>query len=164
MARQRTGTLSCMSSLMPRLDRFTRAFWRVTGRPVDLAGAEHWLSAPMHNGQTIGDGWLQAAAATHHGSVREDVAGGGLVADLAQLDGPGFKAAELRPEIRDFYEHTSDWRMEVWTGWQAVFQPGGELVSRLFGRRVHLFLFVKVREGWTDDRERYDAMRLDYQE
>ncbi|MBN9557610.1 MAG: GTPase Era [Alphaproteobacteria bacterium] len=31
-----------------------------------------------------------------------------------------------------------------------------------FGRRVHLFLFVKVREGWVDDRERYQAMGLDY--
>jgi len=37
-------------------------------------------------------------------------------------------------------------------------------LERLFDRRVHLFLFVKVREGWTDDRERYEAMRLDYQE
>jgi GTP-binding protein Era len=37
-------------------------------------------------------------------------------------------------------------------------------LERLFGHRVHLFLFVKVREGWTEDRERYDAMRLDYQD
>jgi len=37
-------------------------------------------------------------------------------------------------------------------------------LERLFGHRVHLFLFVKVREGWTDDRERYEAMRLEYGE
>jgi GTPase len=37
-------------------------------------------------------------------------------------------------------------------------------LERLFGRRVHLFLFVKVREGWVDDRERYEAMRLEYDE
>jgi hypothetical protein len=125
-----------MSSLSPRLDRVTRTFWRLKGRPVDLAGAGQWLSAPMHNGQTIGDSWLQAAAATHRGTVRENVTGAGLLADMAQLDGPGFKAADLRPEIRHFYEHTSDWRMEVWTQWNPVFQPGGELISRLFGRRV----------------------------
>lgn len=125
-----------MSLLLPRLDRVTRTFWRLKGRPVDLAGAGQWLSAPMHNGQTVGDNWLQAAAATHRGTVRDDVTGGGLLADMAQLDGPGFKAADLRPEIRHFYEHTSDWRMEVWTQWNPVFQPGGELISRLFGRRV----------------------------
>jgi GTP-binding protein Era len=35
-------------------------------------------------------------------------------------------------------------------------------LERVFERRVHLFLFVKVREGWVDDRERYDAIGLDF--
>lgn len=124
-----------MRSFMPWLDRATRSFWRVRGRPVDLAGDHRWLAAPMHDAQTIGDGWLEAAAAAHGGTVREDE-DGGLLADMSQLDGPGFRAADLRPEVRDFYEHTSQWRLEVWTQWSAVFWPGGELVSRLFGRRV----------------------------
>jgi hypothetical protein len=120
---------------MPRLDRAARTFWRVQGRPVDLTGSERWLAAPTHDGQTVGDGWLQAAAAAYGGAVHEQP-GAGLLADMALLDGPQFTAAELRPEIRDFYEHTSEWRMEVWTQWNAFFQPGGELISRFFGRRV----------------------------
>jgi GTPase len=36
-----------------------------------------------------------------------------------------------------------------------------ELEERL-GRRVHLFLFVKVRENWVEDRERYAALGLDF--
>ena len=131
-----SGTLLPMSSLMPRLDLATRTFWRVTGRPVDLAGSEAWLTAPMHDGQTIGDGWLQAAATALGGTVREHADGGGLVPDLAELDGTCFRAADLRPEVRHFYEHTSEWRMEVWTQWNPLFAPGGELVSRFFGRRV----------------------------
>jgi hypothetical protein len=67
-----------MSSLMPRLDRLTRTFWRTVGRPVDLGGEHAWLDAPMH-------------------------------------DGPGFAAAGLRPQVRDFYERTGHWRMEVST-------------------------------------------------
>lgn len=90
----------------------------------------------MHTGQTIGDSWLQAEAATHRGTVRTDVRGAGLLPDMSQLDGPGFTAADLDPEIRHFYEHTSCWRMEVWTQWNPLFHPGGEAVSRLFGRRV----------------------------
>jgi GTPase len=35
-------------------------------------------------------------------------------------------------------------------------------LEAMFERRVHLFLFVKVRENWTEDRERYEAMRLDW--
>ncbi len=30
-----------------------------------------------------------------------------------------------------------------------------------FGRKVHLFLFVKVRENWTDDPERLRSMGLE---
>ena len=89
----------------------------------------------MHDAETIGDNWLVAAGAADGGSVTEP-APGGLLADMSDLDGPDFQAADLRPEIRDFYEHTARWRMEVWTQWNPVFQPGGELISRLFGRRV----------------------------
>ena len=35
-------------------------------------------------------------------------------------------------------------------------------LERMLERRVHLFLFVKVRENWIEDRERYTALGLDY--
>ena len=35
-------------------------------------------------------------------------------------------------------------------------------LERMLDRRVHLFLFVKVRENWAEDRERYAALGLDY--
>lgn len=35
-------------------------------------------------------------------------------------------------------------------------------MEQQFERRVHLFLFVKVREDWGDDPERYEAMGLDF--
>lgn len=35
-------------------------------------------------------------------------------------------------------------------------------LERLLDRRVHLFLFVKVRENWTDDPERYSTWGLDF--
>ncbi len=118
------------------LDAGTRAFWRATGRRVDLAGDDRWLDAPTSTGSTVGDGWLEAAARAVGGTTGEGEEGAGLIPDMSRLDGPGFVAAELRPEVRDFYEHTSQWRMEVWTQWNPLFAPGGALVSRLFGRRV----------------------------
>jgi GTPase len=36
-------------------------------------------------------------------------------------------------------------------------------LERLMERRVHLFLHVRVSEDWTEDRERYEAMRLDFE-
>ena len=35
-------------------------------------------------------------------------------------------------------------------------------LEHLLDRRVHLFLFVKVRENWVEDRERYAALGLEY--
>jgi len=44
----------------------------------------------------------------------------------------------------------------------------GELARKemedLFGRRVHLFLFVKVREDWADNREHYREIGLEFPE
>ncbi|WP_189051315.1 GTPase Era [Aliidongia dinghuensis] len=34
--------------------------------------------------------------------------------------------------------------------------------EKMLERRVHLFLFVKVREDWAEDRERYAAIGLEY--
>ncbi len=36
-------------------------------------------------------------------------------------------------------------------------------LEALLERRVHLFLHVRVTENWTDDRERYDAIRLEWE-
>lgn len=124
-----------MSSLTPRLDRFTRTFWRTVGRPVDLDGEHAWLAAPTHSSAVIGDRWLDAAAAEMGCSVTYPPEGG-LLPDLSVLDGPGFRAGDLHPAVREFYESTAAWRMEVWTQWSPVFLPAGELVSRHFGRRV----------------------------
>ena len=35
-------------------------------------------------------------------------------------------------------------------------------LERMLDRRVHLFLFVKVRDNWIEDPERYAALGLDY--
>ena len=35
-------------------------------------------------------------------------------------------------------------------------------MEKVLDRRIHLFLFVKVRENWADDPERYREMGLDF--
>jgi GTP-binding protein Era len=36
-------------------------------------------------------------------------------------------------------------------------------MERSFGRRVHLFLFVRVTEGWMESREHFNALGLDFE-
>ena len=50
-------------------------------------------------------------------------------------------------------------------GGQQIKQIGAEArtdMAEIFGRKVHLFLFVKVRDNWQDDPERYQEMGLEY--
>ncbi len=39
-----------------------------------------------------------------------------------------------------------------------------EELEEMLDRRVHLFIFVKVRKNWSDDKERYENMGLDWVE
>ncbi len=45
---------------------------------------------------------------------------------------------------------------------KAIGQAAREELGKLLDREVHLFLYVKVRENWPDDPERYSAMGLDF--
>lgn len=45
---------------------------------------------------------------------------------------------------------------------KAIGQESRVELEELLGRRVHLFLFVKVREGWLDDPERFRNIGLDF--
>jgi GTP-binding protein Era len=45
---------------------------------------------------------------------------------------------------------------------KAIGAAARQEMERAFGRRVHLFIFVKVREHWADDPERYREMGLDF--
>ncbi|SFI83983.1 GTPase Era [Jannaschia pohangensis] len=47
---------------------------------------------------------------------------------------------------------------------KAVGQAARKDLETFLERRVHLFLQVKVRPGWLDDAERFDAMGLDFKD
>jgi GTP-binding protein Era len=45
---------------------------------------------------------------------------------------------------------------------KAVREAAQAELAAMLGRPVHLFLYVKVRENWEDDRERYRELGLDF--
>jgi GTP-binding protein Era len=45
---------------------------------------------------------------------------------------------------------------------KAIGTAARKEITEAAGQRVHLFLFVKVREHWADDPERYREMGLDF--
>ena len=46
---------------------------------------------------------------------------------------------------------------------KALGEASRKELERILDKRVHLFLFVKVRENWLDDPERYREMGLDFE-
>ncbi len=64
-----------------------------------------------------------------------------------------------------FVERDSQKKIALGKGGQTIKTVGQlarEELEEMLGARVHLFLFVKVRENWSDDRERYREMGLDF--
>ncbi|MDA7425097.1 GTPase Era [Thalassococcus lentus] len=47
---------------------------------------------------------------------------------------------------------------------KAISQASREELSEFLGRKVHLFLQVKVRENWLNEAERYSEMGLDFRD
>ena len=75
------------------------------------------------------------------------------------------RGGALRIEQTIFVERESQRKIVLGEGGQMIKHVGAAArkeLSELLEREVHLFLFVKVREGWGDDPERYRQMGLDF--
>ena len=75
------------------------------------------------------------------------------------------KDGSARIEQVIFVQRPSQRAIVLGEGGQRIKAIGGRAraeLEHMLGRRVHLFLFVKVRENWVEDRERYTALGLDY--
>ena len=71
----------------------------------------------------------------------------------------------VRIEQTIFVERESQRKIALGKGGQAIRSIGAEArkeIAQLIEKPVHLFLFVKVREGWADDPERYREMGLEF--
>jgi hypothetical protein len=73
-----------------------------------------WLVGPM-GGDIIGDAPYRDVAAAEGLTVERHATDGGLVPDFRALDGGGFDAARIHPLVREFYEHTTAFAMDVWS-------------------------------------------------
>jgi hypothetical protein len=92
---------------------FIRLLIRVFGRAVRVS-SEPWLSGPIGRAY-IGDRPYEEVAAREDLQVVRRSPTGGLLPDMGALGGPGFRVEQLRPEVRHFYEHTTEYRMDVWS-------------------------------------------------
>ncbi|MCC3860663.1 GTPase Era [Pseudemcibacter aquimaris] len=75
------------------------------------------------------------------------------------------KDGSVRIEQVIYVERDSQKKIVIGKGGQGLKVIGKmarEELEELLDRKVHLFIFVKVRKGWGDDKERYQNMGLEW--
>jgi GTP-binding protein Era len=75
------------------------------------------------------------------------------------------RGGEIRIEQTIYVERESQRKIVIGKGGQTLKSIGESArreITDIVEHKVHLFLFVKVREGWGDDPERYRAMGLEF--
>jgi GTPase len=75
------------------------------------------------------------------------------------------KGGAIRIEQTIYVERESQRKIVLGKGGATIKAIGAQArreIAQIVEQPVHLFLFVKVREGWGDDPERYRGMGLEF--
>ncbi|HET8545452.1 MAG TPA: KH domain-containing protein, partial [Pseudolabrys sp.] len=75
------------------------------------------------------------------------------------------RRGDVRIEQTIYVERESQRKIVLGKGGQtikAIGEAARKEIAEIANAKVHLFLFVKVREDWGDDPERYRAMGLEF--
>jgi hypothetical protein len=79
----------------------------------------------------VGADYVEQLAKVRGGTFRRNPPDVGILASLDHLDGPSFDAARVHPLIREFYEHTSRFRLSIVPEWRRWMKPGYEVFKRV---------------------------------
>jgi hypothetical protein len=75
----------------------------------------------------VGGDYVEQLAKARGGTFRRNPPDVGILASLDSLEGPSFDASRVHPLIREFYEHTSRFRLSIVPEWRRWMKPGYEL-------------------------------------
>jgi hypothetical protein len=124
------------------------------GRRVRLSDLP-WLDGPI-GPRKIGPSFHTSLATAAELDVQQ---GGelGLLPDCAVLDGDGFDAGRMHPAVRDFYERTCRYHLDVWSQWSPLFWPFGWALITFVSRRMEQLNFpmypIETARGMTSEVE-----------
>lgn len=117
------------------LDKTTQYWVKTCGKKIDPV-KEQWLIGPIGDPDIIRDKFIAALAKKENLTVTYDEPNAGLVESMENMGLSADEQKKLRPEIADFYENTSNYTFEFWSEWRGIFKPFGQLLSRLFSKRL----------------------------
>jgi hypothetical protein len=106
-----TGALHALISFC--LEAGIHLWLRLTGRLVRRSEAS-WLAGPLGGRERIGTGIYERVAQAE-GLLIRTPPNAGLLENFNVLRGPNFNPDSVHPDIRHFYEHASEYQLDVWS-------------------------------------------------
>ena len=82
----------------------------------------------------VGTDYVRDLAEVLGGEYTRDATDVGIVASLDALAGPDFDPVAVDPRVRDFYEHTTRYRLDIVPEWRLWVRPGYLLYRTLLAR------------------------------
>jgi hypothetical protein len=111
------------------------------GRPLVRVMAEEVPASELRyvvpfeaRSRYVGADYVEQLAKVRGGTFRRNPPDVGILASLDSLEGPTFDAGRVHPLIREFYEHTSRFRLSIIPEWRRWMKPGYELFKQLVAR------------------------------
>jgi hypothetical protein len=107
----------------------------------------------------VGTGYVRSLAGVLGGEYTPDVADIGIVASLDELAGPSFDPAAVDPLVREFYEHTTRFALDIVPEWRLWVRPGYLLYRTLVARPLgQANVPMSQREAQRGVRSRIDTI------
>jgi hypothetical protein len=107
----------------------------------------------------VGTEYVRSLAAVLGGEYTPDVADIGIVASLDGLAGPSFDPAGVDPLVREFYEHTTRFALDIVPQWRMWVRPGYLLYRTLVARPLgQANVPMSQREAQRGVRSRIDTI------
>ena len=82
----------------------------------------------------VGADYVEQLAKVRGGTFRRNPPDVGILASLDDLNGPTFDAGRVHPLIREFYEHTSRFKLSIIPEWRRWMKPGYEVFKLLVAK------------------------------
>jgi hypothetical protein len=107
----------------------------------------------------VGTDYVRSLAGVLGGAYSPDVADIGIVASLDELAGPSFDPSGVDPLVREFYEHTTRFALDIVPQWRLWVRPGYLLYRTLLARPLgQANVPMSQREAQHGVRSRIDTI------
>jgi hypothetical protein len=111
--------------------------------------------------RSVGTGYVRDLARVLGGTYTHDAPDVGIVGSLEELAGPAFDPASVAPLVREFYEHTTRFALDIEPRWRLWVRPGYLLYRTLVARPLgQANVPMNLREAQRGIRSRIDTIEL----